>query len=199
MRKWYREMARAIRLRVTRVVLPLAAVIVLGLGVYLFVAVRAQPVEPVTVAARPAPAPAPPLEAPPPEPASAPVVVHDAAPPPPRDLPPSLGTPSELPDAKGDALMAEANKAYDRGDFEDAKIIAGRLLREQPANVRMLRIMVSASCQDGDVAVAQAHYAKLPPSDQAQMRTRCARYGVQFSDGRGLPPPEGQRGSIDRP
>jgi hypothetical protein len=78
--------------------------------------------------------------------------------------------------------MAEANKAYDRGDYEDAKLIAGRLLASNPSNVRMLRIMVSASCIDGDSAVAQAHYAKLPPSDQEQMRARCARYGIAFPD-----------------
>jgi len=46
--------------------------------------------------------------------------------------------------------------------------------------VRMLRIMVSASCIDGDAAVAQAHYGKLPASDQEQMKVRCARYGVTF-------------------
>jgi thioredoxin-like negative regulator of GroEL len=83
---------------------------------------------------------------------------------------------------KLDAVMDEANKAYDRGDFEDAKTIAGRLLAKLPTNVRMLRIMVSASCIDGDTAVAQAHYARLPPADQEQMRVRCARYGIAFPD-----------------
>lgn len=186
-----RGAARAIRLRVTRVVLPLAAVIVLGLGVYLFIAVRAQPVEPAVIAARPAATRAEPPPAA--DDAPGPAAVREATPPreaaPPREAtpPPAAPTasaapaPSELPDAKLDAVMAEANKAYDRGDYDDAKIIAGRVLRDQPSNVRMLRIMVSASCQDGDVAVAQAHYVKLPPGDQAQMRTRCARFGVQLA------------------
>jgi hypothetical protein len=44
----------------------------------------------------------------------------------------------------------------------------------------MLRIMVSASCIDGDGATALASFAKLPAPDQAQMRVRCARYGVAF-------------------
>jgi hypothetical protein len=78
--------------------------------------------------------------------------------------------------------MTEANKAYDRGDFDEAKSLAGRLLVSDPTNVRMLRIMVSASCLDGDTAVAQAHYAKLPQPDQEQMKIRCARYGITFPD-----------------
>jgi hypothetical protein len=108
-------------------------------------------------------------------PAAAPAA-HDPASAPPPEPEPALAGP------KLDAVMDEANKAYDRGDFEDAKAIAGRLLARLPTNVRMLRIMVSASCIDGDSAVAQAHFASLPPADQAQMRVRCARYGVAFAD-----------------
>jgi thioredoxin-like negative regulator of GroEL len=108
------------------------------------------------------------------------------APPAPATRDPAGGSAAEIDPAlagpKLDAVMDEANKAYDRGDFEDAKTIAGRLLAKLPTNVRMLRIMVSASCIDGDSAVAQAHYAKLPPADQEQMRVRCARYGIAFPD-----------------
>jgi cytochrome c-type biogenesis protein CcmH/NrfG len=78
--------------------------------------------------------------------------------------------------------MAEANGAYDRGDYEDARLLAGRVLARHPTNVRMLRILVSAACIEGDQAVALANYAKLPPSDQAQMKIRCGRYGVAFPD-----------------
>jgi hypothetical protein len=46
----------------------------------------------------------------------------------------------------------------------------------------MLRILVSASCIDGDTATAVASFSKLPAPDQAQMRVRCARYGVAFPD-----------------
>lgn len=78
--------------------------------------------------------------------------------------------------------MDEANKAYDRGDYEDAKQVAGRVLAQDPSNVRMLRILVSASCIDGDSSGAMSYYARLPAGDQEQMRTRCARYGVSFGD-----------------
>ena len=186
--------------------LSLGAVLVLGLGVYLFVEVRSQAVPLATVhrespvaAVPPAPASPPPQPAasPPPStrevrepPPGAPAAREVHAPPP---VPaPTAGSPVAAPagdppdaDLSGprlDAIMAEANKAYDRGDFDDAKAIAAKLLARFPTNVRMLRIMVSASCIDGDGATAQASYAKLPPGDQAQMRVRCARYGVAFAD-----------------
>jgi len=191
--------ARAISVRVTlrHAVLPIGAVLVLGLGVYLFVEVRAQPA-PVQAARTPRPPrPAAPEAAPvavpdipapgaPPAPARPSEAAHPQvlAPPDRHDV--AVG-PAPEPDAalagpKLDAVMDEANKAYDRGDFEDAKTIAGRLLAKQPTNTRMLRIMVSASCIDGDSAVAQAHYTKLPPTDQEQMKVRCARYGITFPD-----------------
>jgi hypothetical protein len=78
--------------------------------------------------------------------------------------------------------MAEANRAYDRGDLDEAKTLASRVLARQPTSVRMLRILVSASCIDGDTATAVASFGKLPAPDQAQMRVRCARYGVAFPD-----------------
>jgi hypothetical protein len=78
--------------------------------------------------------------------------------------------------------MAEANKAYDRADYDEAKQIAARVLAQEPTNVRMLRIVVSASCIEGDSVVAQAHYTRLPAHDQEQMRVRCARYGIVFAD-----------------
>jgi hypothetical protein len=182
---------------VTRAMLPIAAVLVLGLGVYLFVEVRAEPAPPEPVMGRASRTSAPPARAPqsaPPadEPVAAPPAPRPSAPPQqaapgaPATQPaaPTLSAPDEPPPVgpKLDAAMAEANRAYDRGDFDEAKAAAGRLLASDPTNVRMLRIMVSASCVDGDTAVAQAHYARLPPGDQAQMKTRCARYGIVFPD-----------------
>lgn len=187
--------------------LSIGAALVLGLGVYLFVEVRAQP-SPVAGPARAAPSferVAPPVPASPPAAAArvepqtravaapvAPPVVAPAAPPPGTSPAPSLAgsdNPLAALDAPGpidgprlEAVMAEANKAYDHGEYDDAKSIASRLLARQPGNVRMLRIMVSASCIDGDAPAAQASYARLPPADQAQMRVRCARYGVAFAD-----------------
>jgi hypothetical protein len=78
--------------------------------------------------------------------------------------------------------MSEANKAYDSSYYDEARAIAGRVLARHPTNVRMLRIMVSASCIDGDGSAAQIYYARLPASDQDQMKVRCARYGIAFGD-----------------
>ncbi len=176
--------------------------LVLGLGVYLFVEVRAQPAPPLVPRGRASPraiAPEPP-DREPPDPelrpaavAGSPAAVARPAPPlhPPGE--PSSATPHDIaagsaqddlvpPGPKLDAVMGEANKAYDRGDYEDAKQVAARVLAKYPANVRMLRIMVSASCIDGDGVVAFAHFARLPPADQEQMRVRCSRYGMAFPD-----------------
>jgi hypothetical protein len=193
----------AIRYLVTvrHAVLPIGALLVLGLGVYLFVEVRAQPAPaPPMMPATTIDHPARPLR--PAEPAvqQAAVLGDAGATAPPRSSDRPARTPGAAPATRDpggvpapepeiatsgpklDAAMDEANKAYDRGDFEDAKALAGRLLARLPTNVRMLRIMVSASCIDGDSAVAQLHFAKLPPADQEQMRVRCARYGVAFAD-----------------
>jgi hypothetical protein len=191
---WY-----GVAVTVRHAVLPVGALLVLGLGVYLFVEVRAQPA-PVAARARPA-APSPEPAAPSPEPAapdSADPAVQPVASPhgsvaaqrpaapvrpvgdPPRDAPAAPDGPLIGP--KLDAAMDEANKAYDQGEYDEAKQIARRVLAQNPTNVRMLRIIVSASCIEGDSAVAQAHFARLPAHDQEQMRVRCARYGVAFAD-----------------
>lgn len=81
-----------------------------------------------------------------------------------------------------DAIMDRANKAYDRADFEDAKALASDVLSKLPTSIRMMRIMVSASCIEGDVAVAQKWFDKLPQFDRDQMKIRCDRYGVTFHD-----------------
>jgi hypothetical protein len=86
------------------------------------------------------------------------------------------------PNPKMDAIMGEANRAYDAGDFEEAKQIAQKVLRSSPGNVRMLRIIVSSECIAGDSAEAQKYFTQLPVEDRAQMRTRCDRYGVTLKD-----------------
>ena len=86
------------------------------------------------------------------------------------------------PNPKLDAIMGEANRAYDQGDFEEAKQIAQKVLDRSPGNVRMLRIVVSSECIAGDSAEAQKYFAQLPVADRAQMRTRCDRYGVTLKD-----------------
>lgn len=78
-----------------------------------------------------------------------------------------------------DARLLEANKAYDRKDFEGARALALKLLQDEaPGNVRMLRVVVSSSCILGEGDVAQKYASELPQFDKDQMTTRCAQYGV---------------------
>ena len=87
------------------------------------------------------------------------------------------------PNVHADALMDQANKAYDRQDYDEAKSIAQKVLATTPNNVRMLRIMVSSSCIDGDTATAQKYYVMLPKYDRDQMKLRCGRdNGVTFTE-----------------
>jgi hypothetical protein len=189
---------------VRHIVLSIGALLVLGLGVYLLVEVRAQPA-PLTTADAAGDAARVPDRSPDrgvdraPDRGHAvdrtPHVVPPPLPTPPaaRPAPPAMPAPAitappaaaddALTGPKLDAAMDEANRAYDRGDFDDAKTIAARLLAVRPTNVRMLRILVSASCIEGDSATALTSYLKLPAPDQAQMQIRCARFGVSFPAG----------------
>jgi hypothetical protein len=184
---------------VRHVVLTASGLAVLGLGIYLFLEVRAAPATAQVIAKRPAaarteqvvpePAPEEPSEDAPPR--SGRSRIARPAQPPVRDVtrtasdtaaPEGSGDSARLVNLDKDATMAEANKAYDRGDFAEAQVIAEKVLKDDPTNVRMLRIMVSSSCIEGDSVVAQTHYLKLPPPDREQMRTRCGRYGVSFNE-----------------
>ena len=186
--------------------LALAAVLVAGLGVYLFLEVRSRPaeahvqgsaeprprdespehtVQPTTSTARPAVADAgarATIEPGRKEPTGGPVVAGD---PPPDDDPVAIAN-AELThsEPKLDLVMAEANKAYDRGDFDAAKTIATKVLAISPKNVRMLRILISSACIEGDATAAQQGYVTLQgaPADRAQMKTRCTRYGIELRD-----------------
>jgi hypothetical protein len=76
--------------------------------------------------------------------------------------------------------MTEANRLYDRGDYEAAKQVAEEVLKEQPHNVKMLRIGASTACILGDASGARVHYDQLPDRDKQQIARRCRRYGVEF-------------------
>jgi hypothetical protein len=169
------------------VALSVGAVLVLALGVYLLMAVRAQPAPPAIVTAPAAPRhydQAPPTEAPASAPAAPgaarPQPVDPEANPPDPAVSPVLGGSAAFGMSKDELEhgMVEANHAYDRGDYEEARTLAGQVLIHQPSNARMLRILVSSSCIEGDAPAAQAAYAQLPAPDQEQMRTRCTRYGI---------------------
>ncbi len=110
---------------------------------------------------------------------------------PPSSPPPPPGEPGTPTDGSGKPLgpdewtelaekMVEANRLYDRGDYEAAGRAAEEILEKHPANVKMLRIATSSACIQGDAGAARPHYDKLPPSDQEQIARRCRRYGVEF-------------------
>ena len=107
------------------------------------------------------------------------------SPPPPRPEPPgepekAAEPPAENPAATIAEQMVEANRLYDRGDYEAASRAAEEILVKDPANVKMLRIATSSACILGDADKARPHYDKLPASDQEQIARRCRRYGVEF-------------------
>jgi hypothetical protein len=170
---------------------------IFAVAVYLFIEVRATPAQAGpdhTVAGRP-PAE---RDTPPGTTSAKPPEVHlsrpvggsalPAAVPSPTPLPPQpTGTVDQPPDdtkvnLKVENLMELANKAYDRQDFDEAIALAGRILSMEPNNVRMLRIIVSANCIQGDSTVAQQYYERLPKFDREQMKQRCDRYGVSFKE-----------------
>jgi hypothetical protein len=80
-----------------------------------------------------------------------------------------------------DSAMLEANKLYDRHNYEEARTLALKLLAREPGTVRMLRVVVSSSCILGDGETAQKHWTQLPEFDRTQMTTRCERFGVTFT------------------
>ncbi|CAN5920569.1 hypothetical protein BH11MYX3_BH11MYX3_21070 [soil metagenome] len=182
---------------VRQIALVVSSVVVLAAGVYLFMEVNSTPAtadvthekvrpparpadderptkEPETVAARPVtsaprremPAPTPPTPSSEPAPALTDNVADELA----------------KPNPKLDAVMAEANKAYDRGEFDEAKSIALKVLAKDPTSIRMMRIVVSSACIDGDSVEAQKHYLDLPAPDREQMKVRCGRYGISFNE-----------------
>jgi type IV secretory pathway VirB10-like protein len=181
------------------IALAVGSLVVLIAGLYLFVEVRSAPAQPpssphtVTPTTPPVVAVANDKPAPPPPPPSPPVVEPDPPAAPPEDA--AVADKPERPQinnpfrpklggitGKLETAMTEANKAYDRGDMDEARQLAQKILARQPGNERMLRIMVSSSCMDGDAAEAQKYYNQLPPHDRGAMKTRCERYGVTFTD-----------------
>jgi hypothetical protein len=182
------------RVSVRHVVLGLIAAAVLIAGVYLFIEVRST--SPAIAAAPPSHAPgsAQASDDSHPDHRGTPPVVHadhvagtGVTSPPPSiasDEESSDDTAAALdkPNPKIDAIMDQANKHYDKGEWEDAKLIAAKVLTKQPNNIRMMRIMVSASCVDGDVGVAQKWFDQLPKSDREQMKVRCDKYAVTFKE-----------------
>jgi hypothetical protein len=76
----------------------------------------------------------------------------------------------------------EANRLYDKQDYEGALAAAKSVLAKDPGDIRMLRVVVSAACQMGDNDQAQVHWRLLPPHDRSQMARRCQRFGITFNE-----------------
>ena len=169
-----------------------------GIALYLFVAVRAAPAQPPVAHDAAAPvSPSPPIARVDPPSVSAPKQAAPVTQPAPTPLESGSGSSEPSPDAHTSALeglspfkaggkvtplMDAANRAYDKGDYDEARQAAAKVLAQQPGNERMLRIMVSSACIEGDSADAQKYYNLLPARDRSAMRTRCERYGVSFAD-----------------
>ena len=192
-RAWYPDVVT-----VRHIALGAAAVLVLCMGVYLFLEVRkpasAQGHEPADKpVAQVDEAPVKAAEEPPPP--AKPVVKPSGFTPawkpagtgkiadPNVTEPPVVEQPVDGREAmKLDGLMSEANKAYDHQDFDEARAYAQKVLVKNPTNARMLRIIVSSACIENDAAEAQKSFNLLPAGDREQMKTRCARYGITFTD-----------------
>jgi hypothetical protein len=76
--------------------------------------------------------------------------------------------------------MKEATRLYDKGNYPAALEEALKVLDENPRNIKMLRVAVSALCSTGEVEKAQRYLAGLPKRDQVQMRRRCRKWGVEL-------------------
>ena len=172
------------------ILLTVAALAVFGLGIYLFLEVRATPAT-ADVPRRgdkPVRDDAPEAEPTKDEvPSEVSIPTRGAERPTPKPwkttaTPPDEVKPNGNEVLKVDQLMSEASKAYDKGDFDEAKTFASKVLTVEASNVKMLRIMVSASCIDGASVEAQKYYLLLPPPDREQMKVRCDRYGITFNE-----------------
>lgn len=109
---------------------------------------------------------------------------EDAAP-----APPSLSPrAAAVPDLEGDPRLElssakdEANRLYDKQDYEGSLATAKAILAKDPGDIRMLRVVVSSACQLGDNDQAQVHWRLLPPHDKSQMARRCQRFGITFNE-----------------
>lgn len=90
----------------------------------------------------------------------------------------TLKTGSKKDDGDLRERMGVVNRLYDTHQYEDAVAAAQEILEENPRNVRMLRVVVSAACKMGDAAAASAALDQLSGRNKRQMLKRCEYYGV---------------------
>lgn len=84
------------------------------------------------------------------------------------------------PDPAHEENLLEANKLYDKGDFEGARGLATKMLSKVPGNVRMLRVVVSSSCIMGEADVAKQYAVQLPAPDLEAMKARCSKFQIDL-------------------
>jgi hypothetical protein len=103
-------------------------------------------------------------------------------PPQPTVTPEEAATPDVANDPRLESMDAkdEANRLYDKQDFEGAMEKAAAVLKDEPGDIRMLRVLVSSACQMGDADKAKQYWGQLPPHDQQQLQRRCQRFGITF-------------------
>lgn len=170
-----------------------SAIVAVG-GLYLLVELRRGAADPSPAAGEPParvgaarPTPAPERAPARPSPAPMPAALGGKRPdPPPSDSAPMVAKLEADRAALGDAVLSveasdhllEANKLYDRGDYDGARQLAIKLLGEAPGNVRLLRVVVSSSCILGDAEQANQYAPQLPPPDRDQMADRCAKFQI---------------------
>jgi len=165
-----------------------------GVLVYLFIAVQAGPTSPAAATPEPGrdePGAGPAVDRDDTEPPVMPrnplerpgeVGEMPAPPAPPTEVLTAPNTGDQQLDLELSTAMDEANRFYDRADYDGAHQAALKVLERAPGNVRMLRVIVSTACIMGEPEKAQTYWRQLPEHDRAQMTARCARYNVTFAE-----------------
>lgn len=76
--------------------------------------------------------------------------------------------------------MDEVSAAYDTGDYPTAHQLAIEVLADSPRNIKMLRVVVSTSCSQGEGDLARSYAQQLPESHRKALAARCGRWGVDL-------------------
>jgi len=78
------------------------------------------------------------------------------------------------PNPRVERYARDAQDAFDQGDVPKAKAIATKLLARFPGNPQMLHLLAAAGCADKNAAEAQKYYGQMTPADRAKMKKECS-------------------------
>jgi hypothetical protein len=78
------------------------------------------------------------------------------------------------------AQMSCAEIAYDKQNFDEARALAVEVLRVDPTNAPMTRLLVTIACIEGDKEEATRRWAQVAERDRERIRQRCSRFGITF-------------------